>query len=142
MSAVSPIALPLSVNVNVYLSTIDATENSPFVLPLSVVIPDSLNLSSTIKLCGSAKVKVTVLPFRATLVVVVGNHKVASKKYSVAAEETTVRYSRIPRIKFCAGAAGFAVGRLVTFTVCPSFIYTSFDGRDGIASSSQGVTHV
>ena len=114
----------------------------PFILPLSVVIPDNLNLSSTIKLCGSAKVSVTTLPTRFTLVVAVGNHKVASKKYSVAAEETTVRYNRIPRIKFCAGAEGFVVGKPVTFTVCPSLIYTSFDGRDGIASSSQGVTHV
>ena len=105
-------------------------------------MPDNLNLSSTIKLCGSAKVKVTVLLSRFTLVVVVGNHKVANKKYSVAAAETTVRYSRIPRIKFCAGSEGFAVGKPVTFTVCPSLIYTSFEGRDGIASSSQGVTHV
>ena len=79
VSAVSPTTLfTFPVYVNVYLSTIDATENEPFILPLSVVIPDSLNLSLTIKLCGSAKVKVTVEPLRATLVVAVGNHNVAS----------------------------------------------------------------
>ena len=106
------------------------------------MVPDILNLSETIKLCGYSNFTVTTLLTLFTVAVAVGNHNVVNKKYSVAAEETTVLYSLTPRTKFCVGDEGFCCGKLLTVTVCPSFKKTSLEGKDGIDSSSQGVTHV
>ena len=112
----------------------------PVILNEATEQPLILNRSSMPRLCGNISVTRDTLLVRCTAASPVGNHKVASRKYSVPDTEASVRYKRTPRTKL--SPAGLTVGMLLTVTVIPSLIYRLSEGLAAIDSSSHGVNHV